>query len=200
MIRFIKPRNFRIVTKNWGPYLYYYNAKVNEINSKLVQYIDNFANFYIKIDVLEIDRNEYKKFQPDVKDDEMNTIYLYYKGSIKMREHNPCIEKLTEIFLTYLKLFNVKTLKRANNIGKDAGKFVLKMDDKDKIYYEQHLSHRRYSQLKSVKNKMFEKIIVLPTINELYLKIFIRSPFFAEHRSSCNYINLNNQGKKMFKS
>lgn len=195
MIIFIKPQLLRNRINNRGPYLYYYNSKTNDDNSKILQYINKFACLYNNIDILEIDWNDYKKFQPDVKDTEINTIHLYYDGFNVMKENNPNNEKLVEIFRICIKLYDDKTLIMLNDIEKkykniksimDEG--GLKIDNKNKI-------RNQCYQLKFLKNKLCKNFIKLPTKMSLNAQIFSNSISMVTSTTSykCNNVNKNNK-------
>lgn len=195
MIRFIKPNMLQRQLKFKGPYLYYYKSEIDEDNLIIIHYIKIFSDQYSNIDILEIDWNDYKKYQPLVKDDEMNVIYLYYDGSVIMRENNPSNQKLTEIFLRSIILFNEKTSKYMNNVGKKSGKLFRKIDDRGNILYERFIPDKRKYQITSIKKSLLKNIIKLPTIDELHINIFCNSSKIDQSRKdkSCNNFYSNNK-------
>lgn len=131
-----------------GPYvLYYKDIK----NLDLIFLINKLIPTYKKIKFLQVEWNDYKRFNHINSDKEMNLICAYYSGKIEYSVDNPNEDELIIFLSKSLLLFNLKMENRASNVGKKSRK-IFDKEQPLKIKINERLSKRIEHRIEIRKN------------------------------------------------
>lgn len=160
MIKKIHPRDLGRYLWHIGPYIVYYKGKVSENNNLLCQNILKMSIKYDNLNLLEINWQDQNKYQPHTSDTKINSVYLYYKGMIKLFRHNPDENDIKDIFGDAIFYHNVEIDERAKNIGKYPRLKILNEEDV-KTMKEKRRIRIYKTKLKSKKRKYLNRKLFL---------------------------------------
>lgn len=100
-----------------GPFIYYFNRQSEGLNKKLVENMKKIEKKYPKINILELDWQNNKRRRYKYSEEELDTVVLYYNGEKKQYVHNPDLQQLETIIITYGYLDFDKKCKRIQHLN-----------------------------------------------------------------------------------
>lgn len=107
-----------------GPYIVYYNVKNDFKNQMVIQNIKEVSKKYFSIDVFEVDWEDYKRYEENVKYELMKTVSIYFKQKLEIQIAYPNMDQIQQIFAQSQQMFvqkcqeNTKYLLEKQNNGK----------------------------------------------------------------------------------
>lgn len=165
-----------------GPFIYYYNGHLFQDNKEIVENMQIMAHKWPKLKVFEICWNDQMNFMPQ-KIENMNTIYLYFRGQLKISKLNPNLDDIKGVFAEAINYYNKNRDLKARNVGiKSNIKALLNTIPKNN---EEKLKLKQYIDAKYSRKRYF--------ING---KIKINND--ASEHCNKSYIDKNKKSNKLF--
>lgn len=164
MVKYVHARRLNLYLKQWGPYIYYFNAKCEGINKYIVQQMNFWSRKYPLLDVLEISYDNIAEIKLEISKIDMNKVFLYHNHE-KMIEYNePNENDIKNIIYQCILLHNRKQERLIQNIGKGKSSKHEKREFKSiaEILKDDYKTKYKYKIIKCI-----EKIIKLPSTENL---------------------------------
>lgn len=151
-----------------GPYIIFFNACRTGFNEEIVKNMNELATQYPALNVFEIDWEKKKTCTQGLKDEVMNTVYIYSDGKIKEEYFCPDKDKINELFKIAIVQYNQNLEIRARNVGNRKKRFdknisissVEKLNDSEKKKIE---NKKKYILKRKIK---YNNESILPLENE----------------------------------
>lgn len=165
-MRIITPRQLRSTLCHPGPYIVYFNGKNRWINKEVIKNIYIVAENYLFLDVLEVNWEEFVKYEDREDSESMKYLILYFKTNIELKIKYPTIVQIKQIFANSEKLFfqleQEKCLDRLNEYKLNKIKsskniyshIKLTEEQKKRKNFRSNLSRKR-KRLKNTDNKQY---------------------------------------------
>lgn len=194
MIIRINPQNFPRRVSKTGPFVVFFDAKIIGKNKQLVKIIHYIGEKLKNISFFELEWNEFKRFRGINTDNEMNNIYLYYKGKIEIKEVNPDSQKLLKFLDKIVKIYNNEIDKKIVEIEKKVNKienYIQSVTKNYKLILKKHCYYNyELTRLNKHKLKISHKDVNI--INESMPDNWFYDVNISNEVPS-NFINENNQ-------
>lgn len=144
-----------------GPYIYFYDAKYEGINEKIVRYSNENATKFPQIKVFQIDWADTVKNHPNIAQNDMNKLFLYFNGKRVEEKLIFDMDHIDYVFKKAVECYNINILKRAKNLGSNPKKISRKtnnLNDRDIIFKELKREHKLQIQRKYLLKKRIRTI------------------------------------------
>lgn len=167
MIREVLPGNLSINLSKIGPHIYFCKAENDDINKSIVASINEFAEKYKNINILQIDWKKQLLFDNLTSQAYMNTVFLYFQDEIKRTEVAPNRERIEEMFQECLKFYKkrleISFNRQGTNIFCGNNNINHEVTEHNKIKN----AHLKIIYLKQRKLKLVREWMKLSNINEI---------------------------------
>lgn len=111
MIEKVTPKQLYINLWRKGPYLVYFNGENKEIDKDAITVINEMAKWAIFVQVLEVNWENYVRYDAKVNPDQLKKVTVYYENEIKKSIIYPSFNQIFELFELCRYLFSQKIQK-----------------------------------------------------------------------------------------
>lgn len=179
-----------------GPFIIYFNSSINDYNNILVSKMKVIADLFKEIQFLEIDWVEYNKYRVQPDENLLNKVILFYDHKLIKSLEYPDNNKLAELIINSIQLYNQKTknqTKRIDTKPRSKTNYILEILN-DTSLKKQYLNNQEWF-LTAAKNYKMNKILNFQNIEEV---INVLSKISYDRDNKRNSIKINVKQKSNY--
>lgn len=165
MIKIIFHKQLNLFLSKSGPCIYYHNANIPGINEYIVRQMHIWSNKYPALNIFEVSYDKKVEKTLNVRVENINKLFLYYRGEKKLVINEPKQTDFKEIFHKFIFFYNEKLERLAENYG--SRKFLKIQEEPNSNKTKEKTKTDKANYIKNMVSKYLRKKIIISDEQDL---------------------------------